>query len=236
MARGLVGRLGCRSICNGIYFGLAMAGGVLAACGDVSAPAVAPSGGGTPGEPPVGEDPEPASPGGFLADAPRQSVSLTLASPDLGALRSELVDAYATSAAELQAQHAVQHLEALSYDPGSAAGLDLIAVSPLGLDIAERAVLGERGFVISPRHEFPTFTYGYNSIYAADLPVFITADMMLDAVHRSFDLILAQMEFNVLRPQLERLLRGMRGRLASGAVALDATVAADVDVYLTVAL
>ena len=33
----------------------------------------------------------------------------------------------------------------------------------------------------------PSYTDGYTSIYASDPPVFITADSILDAMHRSYD-------------------------------------------------
>ena len=239
MKRGLLGVLGGCNTWVGVYMGL-VASGALGGCGEgASAGAGRPE----PGSEPAGDDGQ-GSPGdeglapalGFLAAPPRESVAVALPVPELGALREELSAAYGTSAAELQARHAVQHLEALSYDPGSAAGLDLISISPLGLNVAERQVLAERGFVISPRVEYPTFTYGYATIYSSDLPVFISADMILDAVHRSFDLILAQLELSVLQPQLEQMLRSMRARLAAGDVVLDPAVAADVDIFLSVAL
>ena len=188
------------------------------------------SGGGTLGEldgaPPTGD---------FLLDAPASTAAVTLPGPELGPLADDLTNALATSADALAARHAVPHLSALSYEPLASGGLDLIAQSPLSLDPAERAVLASRGFVISPRQEFPSIAYGYASIYAADLPVFISADMLLEAVHRSYDATLLVLESNLLRLELETLLSRMRRQLAVGGVRLAPNVAADVDLYLTIA-
>ena len=79
-------------------------------------------------------------------------------------------------------------------------------------------MLARNGFVISDRQKFPTFAYGYASIYADDLPVFVSADSILYAVHRSYDEILKQIEIASLRPALKTLLAGMRAALAAGAL------------------
>jgi hypothetical protein len=125
----------------------------------------------------------------------------------------------------------------LSYDPRSAANLGLIRGSTVGLNPAEEQVLAQNGFVISDRRKFPTFTYGYANLYADHLPLFVSADSILYAVHRSYDEILKQLEIVSLRPTLKTLLTGMRAALAGGAVAaLDVTTARDLDLYLAVAL
>ena len=72
------------------------------------------------------------------------------------------------------------------------------------------------GFTISERQRFPSFVYGYQSIYSADLPVYISADSILYAVHESYDELLKAVEYGSLIPTLTRLLTSMRGRLGSG--------------------
>jgi hypothetical protein len=125
----------------------------------------------------------------------------------------------------------------LSYDPRAAGNLDIIRASKLGLSAAEEEVLGRHGFVISGRREFPTFSYGYASIYADHLPLFVSADSMLYAVHRSYDEMLKQLEIASLRPTLKTLLAGMRSALAAGVAApLGAQAAKDIDLYLAVPL
>jgi hypothetical protein len=124
----------------------------------------------------------------------------------------------------------------LSYDPRTAANLSLIRSSKLGLTSGEEEALVRNGFVISDRQKFPTFVYGYASIYGADLPVFVSADSMMYVVHRSYDEMLKSIEIASLRPALKTLLAGMRSALAAGAVSsLGAETAADLDVYLAVA-
>ncbi len=120
-----------------------------------------------------------------------------------------------------------------SYDPSAAIGLELITNSNLGLNEQELGVLKAQGLVISQRVSFASFPYGYKSIYADDLPVYVSADSILDAVHHSFDEILKQTEELVLTGELTSMLDGMRRRLAS--VDWDAGVVSDADLYLTVA-
>jgi len=125
----------------------------------------------------------------------------------------------------------------LGYDPMTAANLSLIETSRLGLSAGDKAVLAKNGFVISDRMRFPGFTYGYQSIYADDLPLFVSADSILYAVHRSYDAILKSLELASLRPSLMNLLQGLRAALASGTIAaLGPAVEADIDLYLAVPL
>jgi hypothetical protein len=137
------------------------------------------------------------------------------------------------SAEDFQSRHRLEHA-ALTYDPRSAAQLDLIQGSALALTEPELEQLGQNGFVISRDHEFPTFAYGYETIYGADLPVYISADSVLEALHRSYDDILKAIELASLIPNLGSLLDGMRANLA-GASALSSSARGDADFYLAVA-
>jgi hypothetical protein len=128
------------------------------------------------------------------------------------------------------------HLPTLGYDPLKAQHLALIQGSDLRLNDNERAKLGQNGFVISGSRQFPTFFYGYTNIYAADLPLFISADSILYAVHRSYDAILEDVENAYLSRALKDLLEGMHRALASGVGnELGTSARADADLYLTVA-
>jgi hypothetical protein len=122
---------------------------------------------------------------------------------------------------------------ALAADVTNAAGMDLIQRSALALNANELSALAANGLVISARQEFPSFAYGYKTIYSQDLPLYVSADSILEAVHRSFDLFLEQTEDQVLIDELSRLLEGMRANLAAGT--LEPAVAADVDLYLALA-
>lgn len=123
--------------------------------------------------------------------------------------------------------------EELGYDPSQAAGLDLIENSLLGLTKLEKEKLTENGFVVSDRNTFPTFTYGYSSIYGDDLPLFVSADSMLYALHTSYDNILKAFEGDSLLPELTSYLSGMRANLEDSS--LPDTMRSDLDVFLSVA-
>ena len=179
-------------------------------------------------------------PGGTSSDPdvvlqPGKQVTLALgavASEQKEALDQELDQVEALSPAEFANNTRVE-FEPLGYDPKDAIGLDLIAESPLGLSDAELAKLSSNGFVISKENGFPTFAYGYASIYSNDLPVYVSADSILGALHISYDNILAAFESQSLLPALEDLLAGLLTKLDQTPV--DAENRADLDVYLTVA-
>lgn len=104
----------------------------------------------------------------------------------------------------------------------------------------EVALLSRQGFMASERLSFETFAAALGDIYHKDLPVFISADAILHAVHLSYDDILKRTELKLLQPQLETLL----ARLHDGQPNLEAAygdipgmwpMLHDVDLYLAVA-
>ncbi|HLM73464.1 MAG TPA: DUF3160 domain-containing protein, partial [Polyangiaceae bacterium] len=124
----------------------------------------------------------------------------------------------------------------LSYDPAAAEGLPVIQSSALALTPDELNTLKQNGFVISEAKRFPTFVYGYESLYGQDLPLFVSADSVLFAVHKSYDDILKAVETASLITELTSMLGEMRSALGSGgASALGAQARADADVYTAVA-
>lgn len=151
------------------------------------------------------------------------------------ALRSTLQSLEGLTADDLQAKHPAD-FQQLGYSPSAAHGLDLLQGSMLKLNTDELERLDERGFVIVDRQRFPHFSYAYDAIYAADLPVFVSADSVLHAVHRSYDEILEALETAALLPELTALLEGMRATLGSGGAAdLGADARSDADLFLAVA-
>ncbi len=145
--------------------------------------------------------------------------------------------ARAIDADGLLARYNPEFVADLAFDPADAAGLDLVQASPVSLNEAELARLGAKGFVIADRHQFPSFAYGYETIYMADLPLFVSADSVLEAVHRSYDDLLARIEVEALVPALDLMLVRMRSRLQAGAAdAFGEATVRDVDEYLAVAL
>lgn len=148
-------------------------------------------------------------------------------------LSATLSEARKLDADALLQERALQQLSALPFDPLESEFLDSIQASALGLNESELGKLGSNGFVISARSAFPTFINGYSAIYSEHLPVYISADAILDAVHRSYDTILMNVEGAVLIPRLDELLQSMHSRLPSSD--FDEQTRADVDLYLSVA-
>jgi hypothetical protein len=151
---------------------------------------------------------------------------------------SDLIDSLkSTDAASLIAAHTPRFLDKLDYAPKDAAHLDLLSASKLSLNPAEAAVLHKHGFAISARQQFVSFTEGYEHIYAADLPVYVSADSILFALHRSYDKLLSDIEESALIPDLDAMLSEMRAHLKADALkGLDPDAIHDVDVTLAVAL
>jgi len=155
---------------------------------------------------------------------------------ELAALQGQLDSVKGLDAGGFAARYTVPFITELGYDPLAAQGLDRIRASSLALNEGEQVALGARGFVISSRTRYPSFVYGYQTIYSADLPVYISADSILFALHKSFDDVLKAVEEQSLVPALDRLLTSMRAALGSGAASdLSADARRDADVYLTVA-
>ncbi|WP_437661341.1 DUF3160 domain-containing protein [Sorangium sp. So ce1182] len=156
---------------------------------------------------------------------------------ELAALLAEREASASMTAEDFAAKYPVSVASGLSYAPADAEGLALLQGTSLALDEDELAKLAENGFVISSKKSFPTFVYGYESIYALDLPLYVSADSILYAVHRSYDAILKVVESASLAPDLGKMLKEMRARLAEGAGGeLGAEARADADLFTAVAL
>lgn len=149
------------------------------------------------------------------------------------ALQQALGSASAMDGDTLSTAYPAPPVVGLNYDATQAAGLDLIQGSALSLNDNELASLAEEGFTISKRQTFPSFAYGYKSIYSEDLPLYVSADSILEAVHRTFDSLLKLTEEQVLIDELTRFLNGMRSNLPERVV--DPQLSSDADLYLTVA-
>lgn len=84
-------------------------------------------------------------------------------------------------------------VSALGYDPLKADFLDAILGS-YPIDAAQEEALRENGFVSLAGQRHDTFFHTLNDIFERHLPVYISADLMLDALHLSFDAMLQTIE------------------------------------------
>lgn len=180
-----------------------------------------------------------AVPGGTGADSAGSSVA-PVESPATQSERAALEQALAPVAEVdgpgLASLYPTSFAPAPKYDLSAVAGLATIQASPLPLDDGELAALSDHGFVITARRQWPSFVYGYATLYMADLPVYVSADSILFAMHRSYDSILEQVETNVSARDLAALLDGMRASLASGEHGFAVGSARrDADVFVAVA-
>ncbi|TNF37943.1 MAG: DUF3160 domain-containing protein [Deltaproteobacteria bacterium] len=125
----------------------------------------------------------------------------------------------------------------LPFDVKKAEFYDHVAKA-LGLTPAQRAQLQRDGVLVVPQSRFYSVGAALYEMYTKDLPLLVTTDAILDAMHRSFDGILAELEETALTQNL-------REALSSAAYALPELVKAspelreaaeDVDLYLAVAM
>ncbi len=103
----------------------------------------------------------------------------------------------------------------------------------------ENGLLNQNGFFVTERIANVDFLSLYNEVYNNDLPLFISTDAILNAFHRSYDLILKGTEINYLIPKVGEFLESLQSKIPE----LDskystypelATMLKDIDVYLTV--
>ena len=172
----------------------------------------------------------------YVPGEPDPGTNVILEAPaEVEALTEQLALARQVSPDSLRASHAATFETELGYDPLTATNLELVLQMPYASD-ALREPIGELGFAIDAETRFWSFAAGYSEIYTADLPVFISADMVLEAIYRSHDKILQTLEKQALRPRLQRLLLALRSSLVDSAGTLPPDAASDLNFYLGVAL
>ncbi len=102
----------------------------------------------------------------------------------------------------------------------------------------EKSLLAHHGFVVTDRLRKNSFGEAFSEIYHDDLPVFVSTDAILHALHMSCDAILKQTEESILIPKLDTLLAKLHGQLTALAAKYPSPsmkpMLNDVDVYLTV--
>jgi hypothetical protein len=81
------------------------------------------------------------------------------------------------------------------------------------LNPQEFAVFQTNGFVVSQRMERKSFADVYYDLYTDELPVFVTTDSILQAWHRTFLTMLAEIEETGFQPDLSSLLASMSAQI-----------------------
>ncbi|MBY0522486.1 MAG: DUF3160 domain-containing protein [Gemmataceae bacterium] len=131
-----------------------------------------------------------------------------------------------------------KYLDKLSFDPTKAAYYDRIA-EKLQMTDEEKGIFAKNGFVSIDHKRRHSFASAYWQIYSVDLPVFVSTDSIMHALHRSYDDILMQLEMTLFTYTITQVLEDCHAALAERAAkSNEAAVAAnyqDVDLYLTVA-
>lgn len=122
-----------------------------------------------------------------------------------------------------------QYLPQITFDPTTAEFWNLWSIDPavwnatnsyqnrrefdFRLNAQELAVFQTNGFVVSQRLQRNSFADAYYDIYTDELPVFVTADSILQAWHRSFVTMLAEIEETGFQPTLSNLVVSMSAQV-----------------------
>lgn len=122
--------------------------------------------------------------------------------------------------------------------PSAPAYLDSIELK-YNLTSDELGLIAENGFVVTERLTAKTFQGAFEEIWHKDLPVMVTTDAILHAVHMSYDRILMDTELHYLSGEIKQLLNALyaaQDELAHtyGGNASMEPMLRDVDVYLAV--
>jgi hypothetical protein len=112
--------------------------------------------------------------------------------------------------------------------------LDLVK-SRFGLTPAEARALDRQGFVVPARLQFPSYTVALHEVYQSELPIYISVDSIFQIIFATNDEILETMEGRRLAPLVEGVLGKLHEALRAAAVDYPPEVAADLDLYLSVA-
>ncbi|OVE80495.1 hypothetical protein BVY01_00150 [bacterium I07] len=108
------------------------------------------------------------------------------------------------------------------------------------LTSSELDLLQKNRFMVSERLNYYSFLEAFDRIYWEDLPVFITTDAVLQALHESYGNILLKTEMQILKPKLEGLITALYDHVADLQSAYQSVSGLenalhDVDLYVTIA-
>ena len=103
----------------------------------------------------------------------------------------------------------------------------------------EAQLIERHGFMVTERLSFDSFGSAFLDVYTKDLPVFVSTDAILHALHMSYGRILRDTETLILSPRLDALLSELHEAVPdladryTGLAGMELSIR-DLDVYLTV--
>lgn len=133
-----------------------------------------------------------------------------------------------------RAYKARPYLDGLGFDPTKAAHFDTVS-QKLGLTPDELALFKKQGFVSIDLGRRHTFASAYFQVYSQDLPVLVTTDSIMHALHKSYDAILMDLEMGVFTRTIDQILKNAHDELDRRPRDRLHKSELDVDFYLTVA-
>ncbi len=81
------------------------------------------------------------------------------------------------------------------------------------LTVDEKNMLADNHFVVSERLSYRSLAQSIMDIYYSDLPLFLSTDLFLHALHSSYDAMLKEIEYSLLETNLVSLLSAMRDEI-----------------------
>lgn len=103
------------------------------------------------------------------------------------------------------------------YNQGLIPGVDDLRLHDFRLNSEELAMFKKQGFVVSERLGGSSCGEVFGRVWQDDLPVYIAPDPILHAWHRSYDMILAELEETYLFDSVRQMLDGMSSKMAEAA-------------------
>ncbi|HXX66070.1 MAG TPA: DUF3160 domain-containing protein [Polyangiaceae bacterium] len=105
----------------------------------------------------------------------------------------------------------------------------------LSLSVAERSALQSNGFVVADRLRVSSYGEALDELSEWQLPIFVSADMLLSAVHAGHEALVITLEQEKLAPAMRELLAAIACDLPAASRAWPAEVAHDVELFVSVA-
>ncbi len=130
------------------------------------------------------------------------------------------------------------YVNELPFDSTKARYFEMVSAR-LRMSEAEIEAYKKNGFVAIDQDRRLNFPAAYRQIFTSDLPLFITSDSILHALHKSYGAMLKELEEVYLREELARILADCHNALLEQAQVNEQVILVnsfrDVDLYLSVA-